>query len=343
MNEPDALLETLQADVFAVLRNTPALIDATILADNEGDIESRVETSLATANEVNGKSGLSIVVLRPDVVSAESNLPGPPLKLSVVVQILENVTYNRDPDTGTNVRTSQAALQALGALHLLNLGTLSLYAPEKNPIKEVPGMKTGHVSHSVTLYCHSAGLAPAKTAGVSAAWQAGAMLVTGTLSPGAGGLLLPAGTEAGRPKYTSTGLPYQEALEDSWPFIFVHWDPDELKWYLTRLTDNSGLDASIAVWASASDVATPDLATGWTPQSPATGTPVITPVDALTLATTTSGAAIHYSTDGSYPAPDTGTLYAAPLTGLTAGTILRAVAYAAALNPSDLTELQITG
>ncbi len=79
----------------------------------------------------------------------------------------------------------------------------------------------------------------------------------------------------------------------------------------------------------------------WTGVGAATGTPAVSP-PALTLATATAGASIYYSTDGSYPAPDTGTFYLAALTGLAAGTILRAVAYAADLNPSDLTELEIT-
>lgn len=343
MSAPDQILDALQADIVAVLKNTPSLAHAYVFTGSEKDLATRLHKTFGTrTNSAGGKRGLGIQVLPIFVTEAESNLPGPPLKLRCQIMALENVTLNRAPATGTLQTTSQASLNVLAALHLRGFGTHVTYA-EKSPITPEK-VDAGFEAHVVTVYTRSSGIEPpAKTAGVSAAWQAGAMLVTGSSSPGAGGLLLPAGTEAGRPKYTSTGLPYQEALEDSWPFIFVHWDPDELKWYLTRLIDNSGLFASSTVWASASDVATPDLATGWTPQSPATGTPVITPVDALTLATATSGAAIHYSTDGTYPAPDTGTLYAAPLTGLTAGTILRAVAYAAALNPSDLTELQITG
>lgn len=161
----DAILENLQADVFAVLKNVPALADAHILADNEGDIETRVVKALGTLTETNGKRGLSIVVLRPDVTEAESNLPGPPLKLSVEIQILENVLFNRGAD-GTGIRTSQAALHVLAALQLFNVGALSLYAPAKNPIKEVP-VKAGHVSHAVTLHAYAGGFSVLKVASIA--------------------------------------------------------------------------------------------------------------------------------------------------------------------------------
>lgn len=169
----DDLLELLQADITAILLNTPGLEDATILTDNEGDIESRLETSLATLSEKNGKAGLSIVVLRPDITACESELPGPPVTIEAQIQVVEQVMVNREADTGTNVRTSQAALRVLGALHLQTLGANHLYAPERNPIREGK-VKTGYVSHVVTLLMGSDGfMAPAKCANVVSELVAG--------------------------------------------------------------------------------------------------------------------------------------------------------------------------
>ena len=82
--------------------------------------------------------------------------------------------------------------------------------------------------------------------------------VSGTLSDGVSPVTFPvlefAGMVNDRPRYSGSGATLSR--------------PSSL-WTLTR----SG--ASTGVWTSSSDVYTPDLATGWTPQSPATGTPVI--------------------------------------------------------------------
>lgn len=64
--------------------------------------------------------------------------------------------------------------------------------------------------------------------------------------------------------------------------------------------------------------------------------------DIITLTTATAGAAIYYTTDGSYPTPDNGTLYAAPITGAIVGTTYRAAAYLSPLNPSDLAQFVVS-
>ena len=144
------LLEQLQADVAALLETTPALHYAYVLADNEGDIETRVlqaltKTGMAGAN---GKAGLALVILLPEAAKADDNLPGPPLTLKVEIQCIENVTINRSA-VGSGMRSSQAALTVLSTLQLRAFGNLLLFA-EDPPIKPIR-VKQGFVSHAVAL------------------------------------------------------------------------------------------------------------------------------------------------------------------------------------------------
>lgn len=48
----------------------------------------------------------------------------------------------------------------------------------------------------------------------------------------------------------------------------IFWSLDDTAWVLEQVSP-------YAAWISTSDVTTPDLATGWTPVSPATGTPTV--------------------------------------------------------------------
>ncbi len=63
----------------------------------------------------------------------------------------------------------------------------------------------------------------------------------------------------------------------------------------------------------------------------------------ITLSTATSGADIYYTLDGSYPGAsnDEATLYAAPITILEDAT-LRAAAFLSPLNPSDISEQEVS-
>jgi Chitobiase/beta-hexosaminidase C-terminal domain len=156
MSESNNILEVLQADVLAFLQSVPGLVDAKHLADNAGDIESRVIKSLApVSGGSTDKAGLSVVVLLPEVDTVEENLPGPPATVRVEVQTLEQVMLNRG-DSGTGLRSSQAAMEVLRALHHHRLGDYLLYA-DKNPVKPVP-VKAGYLSHSVSMLVRTSGV-----------------------------------------------------------------------------------------------------------------------------------------------------------------------------------------
>jgi hypothetical protein len=91
--------------------------------------------------------------------------------------------------------------------------------------------------------------------------------VGGTLSPTVSGNHLFRGLQDGKPSYekgTPGTLGYSE----------IFWDGDSSTWVLFTISGVSPLVTNY--WDSSSNVATPDLATGWTAASPATGTPTFT-------------------------------------------------------------------
>lgn len=91
------------------------------------------------------------------------------------------------------------------------------------------------------------------------------IVVTGTLSPSAAGTYTFKDITNGRPAYEK-GTPGVDGYSG------IYWEG--AFWLLFVITDFDPL--TVRDWQSASDVATPDLATGWTPSSPATGTPTLT-------------------------------------------------------------------
>lgn len=97
------------------------------------------------------------------------------------------------------------------------------------------------------------------------------MVVAGTLSPNAAGTYLYKDITNGRPAYDK-GTPGVDG------YAGIYWEG--AYWLLVVFTDFSPL--TIREWQSTSDVATPDLATGWTAVSPATGTPSFTPGTVIT-------------------------------------------------------------
>jgi hypothetical protein len=93
------------------------------------------------------------------------------------------------------------------------------------------------------------------------------MVVTGTLSPAAGGTYTFREIFNGRPGY-------EKGTFGSVGYSGISWDSGSSKWRIEYLTSLSPLQ--VDSWESSSNVATPELATGWTANSPSTGTPVLT-------------------------------------------------------------------
>ena len=339
MSDTADLLEVLQADVLAVLKNTPGLSTLNILADNAGDIEARVQKSLGALTAIGGKNGLSIVVLRPEVTQAESNMPGPPLTLKVEVQCIEHVLFNRAAATGTLVRSSQAALMVLRALGLCGLGSRLLYA-DKDPIQPVP-VKPGYVSDAVTVYCKVAGLEPAaKPLAVQAEMVTtnGSAVVSGSLMNGTNPITFPTMPFAGE---GPAGGDMYDYPFDGTQLAFIRWNGGNGSWELL-ISDVTLGDSLWSGWGVSAETPLDEIV--WLPSNSETGTPIITLIsggNALQLTCATAGSTIRYTLDGKFPTPES-TLYSAPITGLQAGTIVRAAAYVTGMAPSDITEILIT-
>lgn len=150
-------LETLQADIVAILRATPTIIDVNVLPEDDGDMNAKIARGLGTLKSCTGKTGCMAVVMLPEPTQAEPNLPGPPLTVRCQVQVIEQTLVNRNPSTGACMRSSVGAMHVLHALHHHGLATHSLYPPPQNPIEPVP-VKAGYLSHMVTLLARYKGL-----------------------------------------------------------------------------------------------------------------------------------------------------------------------------------------
>lgn len=169
----DRMLETLQADVLALLRCVPSLAAVNLLAEDEGDMETKILNALGTmTGGSTSKAGCVAVVLLPTVAKAEQNLPGPPVELQARVQVIERALLNRQA-SGTYLRSSQVALRVLSSLHQAVLGSSLLYAAPSNPVEPVDVQK-GFFSHMVTLQLRYRDLhGPGKPAAVSVSISTG--------------------------------------------------------------------------------------------------------------------------------------------------------------------------
>ena len=96
------------------------------------------------------------------------------------------------------------------------------------------------------------------------------MVVTGTLSPNATGVMLLGAMIEGKRSYSTNGA---TTPPGTGVWVNTYWidSPDNI-WSMSRYSAG----VLTGEWTSSSNVATPDLATGWTAVSPATGTPVLT-------------------------------------------------------------------
>lgn len=348
MSQSYEILETLQDDVIAVLRATPTLADASIMAEANGDIESQVERALGLHRQGSGgKAGLVLIVLQPEVTEAEGNLPGPPLIIRQEIQVIEHPRINRSA-AGSGLRSSHAAVLALHALHHHIMGSHSLYA-EAKPIEPLPA-REGLVSHVVSLFMRANGVAgPGKVAAVTVAEGVDATLSSVRFvkdAPGArdSGEML-AVDESSAVKFSTNGqdtVPDPTGPEAPEEFWYAQME-DDSSWTIfgfikTIVGESDPIYTELGSWSSSDSAASPDLAT-WPAGQSVTGT---TGGDTIILTCTTAGAAIYYTTDGSYPDATNGTLYTAPIEGAGIGTTYRTAAYKTGLNPGNCLQFTIT-
>jgi hypothetical protein len=366
MSVPANILSTLQADVAAILAATPALANAVIHINDEGDIEARVRQSLAPLAGTNSKRGLVLVVLPPEITEAEANLPGPQFQIRIEIQAIEHHLANRDTAKGTGITSDAACLRALSALHLHSIGAHTLHV-DKNAVEPMK-MPPGYGSHVATLFVRT-GLDPAARVAAPEVEEAtihspvSPIVLSGISSLTANGYPIPEGV------VTSTLLPYGGLYEGfpSWGYESVSvfrqagtWVNELPVWFFVIDIPPSNWNAT---WISSAQVDHPSqIPPGpWSPENPngwhpvtveenpeeyevdSGGTPVFNfdPLPAFSLSSATPSASIYYTTDGSYPAPIPANAYTVPVEPTT-GITYRAAAYAANMNPSNAIQFTIT-
>lgn len=117
---PISDLSRLQLDVAARLdAHLPYVAITAVNPLDAGEavrIQTRIDQQLAGLVEKNGKAGLAALVLVPELSAGDVNLPGPQLRVTVTVRIIENPLVNRGA-AGARVLPEEAADLALALLH----------------------------------------------------------------------------------------------------------------------------------------------------------------------------------------------------------------------------------
>jgi hypothetical protein len=111
----NAEMPDVQAAVAARLASFPEFGGVSIILLNEGSVETRVDSALATMQS--GRlAGIAILIATPVAEETGPNLPTVRLDpLGVTVQIIEDVIFNKPP-TGSGRRALQWAVLVLRAL-----------------------------------------------------------------------------------------------------------------------------------------------------------------------------------------------------------------------------------
>lgn len=155
MAEATTILENLQEDIVAVLREVEGLQDAYIFTGSEKDLKTKLERTFATRkNSANGKRGLGIHVLPLEAGVEDENLPGPLLEVRAEIVCIEALQINQGAN-GTGVSSSAAALRTLKALHHRLFDDKALY-PDKRAIRPFP-VDDGLEGRVVTMIMRNVG------------------------------------------------------------------------------------------------------------------------------------------------------------------------------------------
>jgi hypothetical protein len=125
-------LHRVQLDVGARLEAALEHVAVTVVdpldAGAAVKIQSKIDKQLAGLVKKNGKAGIAALVLVPEVGAGDVNLPGPQLRVEVVVRVIENPLVNRGAN-GARVVAEVAAGEVLELLHHWSPRRGMLFAP----------------------------------------------------------------------------------------------------------------------------------------------------------------------------------------------------------------------
>ena len=105
-----SVLKGIQAGVAARLASDPYFSNVTIVTENIGDIENKIQTAIA-------KLGVCVIVVTPSASMAAPDAPAPYFNnIKVLVRVVENVVLNRSA-SGANKPASDVAEIVASLLH----------------------------------------------------------------------------------------------------------------------------------------------------------------------------------------------------------------------------------
>src|SRR6185312_11259883 len=99
-----SILATIQQQCADRLLADPFFATVPVLTESIGDLDNEIAVALGPLGGEGGKSGLVVVIRTPTANVHFGNVFGPFFdEIKIIARITENVTVNRDPDTGTNI------------------------------------------------------------------------------------------------------------------------------------------------------------------------------------------------------------------------------------------------
>lgn len=138
----DVLLQT-ELDLVGYLSLDPELVDVRVIPartargeDEGGNINDLIEQALAGIVSKNGKSGVIIIVLMPDAVPVDPNLPGPQMDLTCEIRIVENRLINEGA-TGTGLSAPQLAIHVSRVLDHWSPNSMTILRHDSRMIEEL--------------------------------------------------------------------------------------------------------------------------------------------------------------------------------------------------------------
>jgi hypothetical protein len=150
-------IELLQVNVEQFLRSDAALQYVTVTgirprtALSAAQIQTMINEALKGVTKRNGKAGISIIVMMPEVREAEGNLPGVQGMLSLQIRVVENILINMGAE-GTGQSCEEVALYVAGVLQHRGFDGVSSLRLDANPVVPmVEGLPRGFVEYAVVM------------------------------------------------------------------------------------------------------------------------------------------------------------------------------------------------
>ena len=158
-------IQELHDDLFGALSADPGLFHVPVYQsrtplqrDEDGNpvvgqtamIEEQIKSALAGLEKKNGKAGIAVVVLLPEVEGESVKSAAPAMRLIAKVRIIENRMTNEGAD-GAGITASRLAMHVLQVLNRRSFaGRNALYPDLKRMIAEIP-LPDDERCHEVTL------------------------------------------------------------------------------------------------------------------------------------------------------------------------------------------------